>query len=242
MHVWLFPELEFLPGAARLLAIWRWAVEHCAYARPDRNANLKRLIAGPGCEPDDSTAWRWETNCATSTLGVLRHALGSRDACHAVPCIGRTLADPLRIGLAFSDMMVAGQDMGALAKWAGDRSQFTPGRAVRRYSGNNNDHVESIRGVLDASGQMRVETVGGGRANLGITAGVDADFLGGRPVTHVWDWPALVDRLSPARPVMSDDERRIADEWRAETDRINGVVLRMPRNPLEDRETLPEPE
>ena len=47
MRTWLFPELEYLDGASRILAIWSWATGCSMAARP---ADLRRLIDGL---PDD---------------------------------------------------------------------------------------------------------------------------------------------------------------------------------------------
>lgn len=236
----VLPELEYLPGAARLLAIWKWAAGCSMLVRP---GDLRRLIDGPGCEGPDSRAWTLFTNCMTSEEGVLRCALGRRDMCAMVPFPGgRTLADPIPIGAAFSDMVHAGGALGILTTWKGDRSDAKPGRAVWRRRSGNDDHTETVRRVVSFEGQMIVETVGGGRPNNAITEGTDADFLGGRPWFGTWDWPALVDRLSPARPVMSPEEQAHVDAWRAEEERLAGVVARRPADPLSERETLPSPE
>lgn len=99
----------------------------------------------------------------------------------------------------------------------------------------NSDHVEWCTD-RDLSDPEPDEHVGGGRAGNYITKGL-GDVVGrvGRKPHYVAD----IDKLIPGFKIGETEQNR---EWRAAQARLNGVVARMPRDPLADRETLPEPE
>lgn len=238
--VWLFPELAFLPARARIIRILRWAK---GVSMSHRRDDLIRIVDGPGCEGPKSSAWTWFTNCCTAgAWGIIRCALATREACAKIPMLGgRTLADPHVIGMSFSDMMHAGSQLGIMRAWNGDVALLKPATGVRVQRVGNDDHWEWITDEDGIQGMLADETCGAGRWNNGFSCGPD-DLSTGRPVRHFFDWASVIDRLSPARPVMSEDEQRVLEAAEAEISRLNALVAMRPPSPLENRPTLPPPE
>lgn len=238
--VWLFPDLAFLPARARIMAILRWAK---GVSLSHRRADLIRIVDGPGCEGPRSTCYTWFTNCCTGGgWGVIRCALATKEACAEIPMLGgRTLADPHVIGMSFSDMMHAGASLGIMSAWNGDVSLLLPATGVRVQKYGNDDHWEWLTDEDGVTNMLADESCGAGRADNAFSCAPNR-LDQGRPVRHIFDWASVVDRLAPARPVMSEDERARVDAWRAEEERLAGVVARRPPSPLEERETLKAPE
>jgi hypothetical protein len=220
-EVWLFPELAFLPARARLMAILRWAK---GVSLSHRRHDLIRIVDGPGCEGPKSTAYTWFTNCCTGGgWGVIRCALATKEACAQIPMLRGTLADPHINGLSFSDMMHAGGKLGIISAWNGDVALLLPATGVRVQKHGNDDHWEWLTDENGITNMLADESCGAGRRDNAFSCGPN-HLDQGRPVKHTFDWASVIDKLSPARPVMSEDEQAYLDRYEAEVQRLNMVT------------------
>ena len=202
------PNWGFLDPLSRYVAIMTSMVGCSLLKNKDR---LMRLVArGVDGLPLAEQTVQLQTNCGTVSYGaVATNCLTPEDAYKVQPL----LAAVSTIGTSVSRMMEIGYSRGAYITYkSGD--PLPDVCIVRYYSGNNNDHLESILGPApDPSKPFSRPHAGGGRPNNEVTGGTnDIASSGGRPIVGYWDLRKLA--FPASAPVGADSLQATIDEVR----------------------------
>lgn len=192
------PGLDILTGESVEGRLCRFVRTLAGVSLSARVDVLKALI-GRGVDPDSLRAWQWQTNCATSALGVIAAACGSLEAAAALHPL---LAMPSKIGTSPMWIFEIARALGICREYKG--GPIAKGALVAYASG---DHFEWILSDMDPTDGI-ADHGGGGRGNNAITVGRgDCRTSWRRAVTHVFDFAS---KLPPSPDAASGELDAVA--------------------------------
>ena len=171
------PGLDILTGESPEDRLCRFVRTLNGVSLSNRVDVLKALV-GRDVDPETLRAWQWQTNCATSALGVIAAACGSIEVAAALHAL---LGMTSKIGTSPTWLFAIGNALGVCFEYTNGRP--IPKGALVAYA--NGDHFEWILSDMGADGIA--DHGGGGRANNAITVGRgDCRTSWGRKITHVF--------------------------------------------------------